>query len=138
MTDYLVVIRGNGEKSVYATDVARGFVEIGADGSAHGETLSYTQATDGWREMHFRPTLEEALSDLGRMLPCPRCGSAEDLRLEPSGLPDVTHSAFAECGACGYWIHGVSTKDAVVRWNTRYQNRLKTIQKPQETPERGL
>ena len=104
----------------------------------HGEALSYVRATDGWREMHFRPTLGEALSDIGRTLPCPGCGSSEDLFLEPSGLSEVAHSAIAGCRACGYRVHGVSTKDAVVRWNTRYENRLKIIQNPQETPGRGL
>ena len=118
--------------------MGKGFVRLGPDGRPTGGIMNYRDVTDGWSEMHFRPTLGEAFSDIGAALPCPGCGSSSSECVSRT-IPFLNRlSARIECLRCGHTVMGVTTKDARKRWNTECGNSLKLIGNIAETPERGL
>ena len=138
MTDYLVVVRNDGSRSVFAADPGKGFSELDGRGRVVAEHVPYAVAIDGWRRMHFCPTMGDAFADIDRPLPCPVCGRDDMLCCDSDSGTYRPMPYAVRCLDCGHSVNGVSRRDALLRWNSEYGNSLKTTQNSQKSPERGL
>lgn len=135
--EFLVVRRNDGTTDVFLTEPGKGFRLFDMDGRLTDAVCGYSEAIRGWIEMHLRPTMGEAFADLDRPLPCPECGD-DRVGCGPVAASVVPAPFRVECRACGHAVNGVTRRDALIRWNTRYGNSLKTTQNSQKSPERGL